>query len=155
MSSTVERAACEFVRRGAAIVLGRYGFHTWVALLALLHIWFSVTLGAVTWVDSASFLRLSAVWHDRAAYIEAHNGPLLWWHNYIAFGMPWLWELVSWFPEHLAWPLLALIQHLFALCALVYFSEGLVRYLGCVPAIIRSGAVPLCANLGLDTSGVR
>lgn len=95
--------------------------------IVTLHGLFCWVFGSVLWVDAASYINIADALRNFNSIPGIVQGDSLWWHNYVAIGLPLIWNALSILPAKFIWPTLAVTQHLIAAGSLVYCLRSLYR----------------------------
>ena len=90
------------------------------ALICAAHAIALLSFGSVMWVDAASYIRIAQAFTSIDAMRAVYDGSTLWWHNYVAPGVPLIWLSLRELPTEAIWPVLAIGQHTVAAIALIY-----------------------------------
>jgi hypothetical protein len=139
MNNGTDAGAREAGTRGRreSIVATSLGFHGGTSGLHIvlpaailgLHLYSVWAFGATFWYDSANYLQLGFALGSRHDLNEFYRGSNYYIFQHLMAGYPLLLATTAQFCGRYGWPVLAAIQHVFSICALLYFLKSYQHWL--------------------------
>jgi hypothetical protein len=109
-----------------------------------LHIFSVWAFGATFWYDSANYLQLGFALGSPGDLNAFYSGPNYYIFQHLMPGYPLLFAATVRLFGRYGWPVLTAIQHLVAICALVYFLRSVCRWLS--PRWCLITGILICAH---------